>query len=329
MNEREIRIKKHLSDFFRDSAQRAKQKNCALCGAECSSFSNSHSVPQFVMKRIAVQGKFVTFSDIVGLPNSKNGINNTWTFHVICSKCENHYFKDYEQETVLLEPPSNKIMAEIALKNSLLMLHKYRIDRESNNKSINLGTFVGETDVLPIMNTLDIENTSFDIKRSKKIIDNNLKSGYHLVYYNLLDWVTPMAFQGSICVYRSFDGKIINQIYSESKNIRMQQLHVTVFPLKEKTAVMMFFHKDDRNYIPFERQFHKMSDDDKLQYINYLIFKYTEHMMISPRIDCNILKDNNLLDLCEECTHNLFSYDRTIGPSDIPNFLSPTLSVGA
>ena len=74
----------------------------------------------------------------------------------------------------MLAEPTNKMMAEIALKNSLLMLYKYRIDRETDQQAIAMGAFVGEIDVLSIMNTLDVENMDFEIRRSKKIIDNSL-----------------------------------------------------------------------------------------------------------------------------------------------------------
>lgn len=327
MTEREINIQKQVSHFLRRAEVRAKQENCVLCGSKCLSFANSHSVPRFVIKRIAVEGKLKTFSDIVGMHNNKNGVNNSWTFHIICSSCENKYFSAYESEASLLKEPTNIMMAQIALKDSLLMLHKYRIDCESNKEAIKIGAFVGETDVLPIMNTLDIADTCFEIKRSKKIIDNKLKSGYKLIYHRVLDWVSPIAFQSEMCLYRNIDGTIINQIYSESKDVRMQELHVGVYPLKAKTVVMVFAHKDDRNYVAFDRQFQRLEDNEKLEYVNYLIFKYTEHALISPSIDPIVLKADKLVKLCKQGNHNDFGYGEEILPCEIPNFLSKEYSL--
>lgn len=322
MTDDEIKIQKQISDFFRQAERNSKQPCCAICGEECSSYAKSHSIPQFIMKNIAVNSKFKTFSDIVGRHSSKNAVANAWTFHIICTKCENKYFSDYENEETLLKEPTNLIMAEIALKNVLLMLSKYRVGSETNKEAIKIGAFTGETDVLDIMNTLDIENMCFEVRRSRKIIDKKLKSGYKLIYYKKLDWVTPIAFQSAMCLYRSIDGTIINQIYSESKDIRMQQLHICVFPLKEQSVIMVFVHKDDRNYILFERQFLKLDETKKLEYINYLIFKYTEHMLISPSIDSMILNTDKLVDLCHETNANLFGWGQNVLPSEIPNFLS-------
>lgn len=322
MTEKEIEVKKQVAKIFKTSEQRAKRNCCALCSKQCLSFANSHSVPRFVIKRVAVNGKLKTFNDIVGLYNNKNGVNNAWTFHIICSECENNNFSSYEDENAMLAEPTNKMMAEIALKNSLLMLYKYRIDRETDQQAIAMGAFVGEIDVLSIMNTLDIENMDFEIRRSKKIIDNSLKSGFKLIYYKKLDWTAPMAFQSELCLYKNIDGSILNDIYNESKKVRMQFMHICVFPLKKRTVVMVFVHKDDRNYVPFERQFSKLDEDKKLEYINYLIFKYTEHALISPQIDPLVLKSDQLVDLCEESHVNFWGFGQKILPSEIPNFLS-------
>ena len=327
MTNEETAERKYVSDFFKAAERRAKQDRCVLCGKLCSSFANSHSIPRFVIKRIAVEGKLKTFNDIIGLRSRRNSVNNSWTFHIICSECENRNFSTYEDEDALLQVPTNKILAEIALKNSLLMLHKYRVDCESEKESIRIGAFVGETDVLPIMNALNISDVSFEIRRSKKIIDKELKSGYKLLFYKVLDWVSPLAFQSSMCVYKNLDGSVLNQIYNESKNIRMQQLHVCVFPLSNKTAIMVFVHKDDRNYVAFEKRFNRLSDDDKVEYINYLIFKYTEHALISPAADIRLLQDEKLIDLCEEFAENAFGYGQVVLPGEIPNFLSSEFAI--
>lgn len=327
MTEREIKVKKQVSKIFKTSEQRAKRDHCVLCGKRCSSYANSHSVPQFVIKRVAVNGKLKTFSDIVGLYNNKNGVNNSWTFHIICSECENNNFSSYEDEKAMLTEPSNKVMAEIALKDALLLLYKYRIDRETDKQAVDLEIFVGETDVLPIMNSLDTDNMEFEIRRSKKIIDKNLKSGYKLIYYKQLDWIAPIAFQSALCMYKNIDGCVINDIYSESQRIRMQFLHICVFPLTDKTVVMVFVHKDDRNYVPFERQFSKLDENKKLEYINYLIFKYTEHALISPQINPLVLRSDKLVDLCEESHANSLGLGHGVLPSEIPNLLSEEFAI--
>lgn len=312
-------LERQMSDFFRSAERKSKEETCALCGCRASSFKNSHSVPQFVLRRIDQDGKLKTFSDIVGMKNHKNGIKNSWTFHIICEECENSYFKEYENEEALLNVPSNRMLAQMALKDSLLLLSKYRIDRYTDQQAVAMGAFSGEVDVLPIMNQLNKNNMDFEIRRSRKIIDNNLKSGFRLIYHTLLDWVAPMAFQSAMCVHYNIDGQVLNDVYDESETNRMQFLHIAVFPLKEKTAVMVFFHRDDRNYISFERQFLKLTDKEKLEYINYLIFRYTEHALLSPLVD---ISNERLADLCEENENTIIDPDSSVLPNEIPNFLA-------
>ena len=91
-----------------------------------SSFCNSHSIPQMVLKTIATKGKLLQPGLLMDseIFDNEKGINNTGTFHFICRECDGKYFKTYEDPKNLLEYPSDKIMAEIALKNMLLMLSK-------------------------------------------------------------------------------------------------------------------------------------------------------------------------------------------------------------
>jgi len=86
---------------------------------------------------------------------------------------------------------------------------------------------------------LDIRDYYFDFKRAKKIIDKDLKSGYIILYYKVLNYVTPIAMQGPIVVHRDFDGEIVNDINNFNPSIRMQQLQVGVFPLKKTTAIII------------------------------------------------------------------------------------------
>ena len=54
--------KKFMSRLVKSSKQKAKLKVCPLCGKEQTSFCNSHSIPQFVLNNIAVNGKLLQFA---------------------------------------------------------------------------------------------------------------------------------------------------------------------------------------------------------------------------------------------------------------------------
>ena len=52
------------------------------------------------------------------------GIKKSGTFHFICRECDALYFQDYENKEALLNDPTDKMLAEIALKSMLQMLSK-------------------------------------------------------------------------------------------------------------------------------------------------------------------------------------------------------------
>ena len=54
----------------------------------------------------------------------EKGIKNSCTFQFICRECDSKLFSDYEDEISLCKLPTRRMMAEIDVKNSLLMLYK-------------------------------------------------------------------------------------------------------------------------------------------------------------------------------------------------------------
>ena len=59
----EVSFNKWISRLNAKARQNAKRDSCYVCKKPCTSFCNSHSVPQFCLRRIAVDGK-VYISDI-------------------------------------------------------------------------------------------------------------------------------------------------------------------------------------------------------------------------------------------------------------------------
>ena len=136
MDEKKVKNRKDANMILKQSRIAGKRQTCALCGNICSSFCNSHTIPSFIIQRIATNGHVLLpseFSLYIDRYSKKEfdkwtdaikGVNNTWTFHSICCNCDKKYFGDYESVDALKGPLSNKMMAEITLKNTLLQLDK-------------------------------------------------------------------------------------------------------------------------------------------------------------------------------------------------------------
>ncbi len=127
-----IECRKEFSDNMRRARAAAKSDYCLLCGKPLTRFCNSHSVPQFALKSIAQNGKVIISSVVLGNESIDidAGINNAGTFHLICNECDNTFFRDYETPDKLQGNITDKMLAEIAIKNFLLCIHRKHVVNE-------------------------------------------------------------------------------------------------------------------------------------------------------------------------------------------------------
>lgn len=66
MDEKVIENRKKLWEIIKEARRRSKPSKCILCGKEQTSFCNSHSIPQFVLRAIEDNGKFLWMNSIIG-----------------------------------------------------------------------------------------------------------------------------------------------------------------------------------------------------------------------------------------------------------------------
>ena len=329
-----VQTRKILSDFRRKSQISAKQTKCLICGKDTSSFCNSHSVPRFVLHNVAKDGKVINAAYALELDfvDQADGIKRSGTFYLICNECDRLLFADYENELSLLELPGNLLLAEIDVKDALLQISKRHYEIELYSLLQKEYNRYENKELLDTIHELDLRDYMFDYRRAKKIINKRLKSGYIITYTTLLPYVVPIAAQTGITLIRDLNGNIVNDIYDTSPTARMQTLHICIFPLSSSTRVIIFHHRDDRNYIHFDTQFSRLDSAEKLRLVNYLLFEYSENYFASPTIKNVLSTDENLKRLCEKNGDlpnlgfvNLEDIEKepdTIPIEKVPNFLS-------
>ena len=294
-----VKLKKEYSSLMKRARELTKEDCCFLCKKKVSSFCNSHSIPQFVMKNVSYNGKVLVGENSISkealLLDDIKGINNSWTFFSICNECDNVYFKNYENESNLdISKIDNEIMAEIALKNFLQMIYKRKIEKKIDELLSPI--FINED----VTKKLDLRDFTRDLNRAKNIIDKNLKSGMKIIFYRELDYVVPIAVQQTLSVYKDYRGYIVNDVLNAPDSEILHVAHIAVFPLKHKSVILVFSHKDDTNWRVLQRSIELLNYDDQLIYVSYLIFKFTENYVISPRIDNNFINNENLIKLSKE-----------------------------
>lgn len=337
-----IYMREILSNYKTIATANAKSDICYLCQKKSSSFCKSHSVPQFCLRNIAVEGKVYYINTILEnefIPISE-GIGRAGVFKIICRDCDSKWFQDYENQSSYGKTITEQMMAQIALKDSLLMLSKRFYERELYKLVANESEFASAVASYQLRNIeadiIDYQKIFYHAKALCRINQEKFKSNYRLVFYQELDYVVPLAFQGPIALRFGFDKKVINDIYNTSPKYRIQNIHIGVFPLKNKTVVFLFYEKKDDRYRRFFKDFRKYSVRDRLEIINYIIFLYSENFFLSPNLDVKIFNDESFKSIvrCETdiITESPISKDKMSkynlqNWNNIPNFLSKEFAI--
>lgn len=331
-----IEYKKEINLIMQQARAMAKPEHCLLCGEPQTGFCNSHSVPRFTLKSIAESGKVFLATKILGTESFdvESGVNNSGTFHLICNKCDGTFFQDYESQDNMLNNVTDKMLAEIVVKDILLQLDRknivkyfYKIWQQHKH------TFLNPEDLYATLE-FDIKNYTEEMNFHKDIALNSVTGGYQILHYEILPYKIPIAFQSAIALDRDIEGLKVNDLHDfPDMNYRFQHLHIAGFPMEKSSCILAFYHKRDKRYRKLRHQFNSVSENTKLQYLNYLIFAYTENYFISKRILTELETNTKLKQLSSEANgrpnFGLFDEHNSYGAgyipvsmNDIPNFLS-------
>lgn len=317
-----IGYKRAMSEFNKTAKIEAKPDSCYICGKPMMSFCNSHTIPQYCLKEIDVEGKLLTTAALIGgnLIDSEVGIAGAATFKRVCRQCDSEYFKLYETPETLLSEPTSQVLGQIAAKNLLREISKGRLE-------LGLHTALGERsnpefDTMMAVRAVDMKEDEKAFKTAVRVGGSEKPSkAYHLVYYKLLPYVVPFAFQQMISPMADFNGGLINNSYNPSTNYRMEPIHICILPSKGATAVLMFRSENANRYRKFEQQFRSLSEQAKLLSIVKLLFAYSEDVLLSKKLPQSVLKNEELAYLAR-MNHSYFGFANS--PNDYKKHIYET-----
>ncbi|GAA0696943.1 hypothetical protein GCM10008904_01200 [Paraclostridium ghonii] len=294
--------KKEFGHIMTQTRKRAKGDRCLHCKEKKSSFCNSHSVPAFCLRNISTNGAVYYSNTLINIPllDEEKGIKNAGTFQIICKECDSTIFQEYENPDNYEKEATPKMLAQIAMKNFLRHIGK-RINDHA------LYEIIGEKNPLALdfvrkmhsIQDAELEEYKRDYEKAKRLSEINCNEEYYQFYHEKLDYVVPLAFQGSIALVTDLDGEVLNDIYDKDRKYRIQNLHICIFPLKDTSIVMMFMDSNDKRYMNFYKKFNKLSHEDKLSLVNYIVFLYSEDVFLSKEIPDEVLKDKKLVELSQ------------------------------
>ena len=294
--EEKLQRDKALSRNISEARKRAKRDTCMYCGKQATSFCNSHSVPRFVLDNIDVTGEVLSHNAILHLPTSalkeNPGLKKAGTFQMICEDCDHVIFRDYEnpESYSISSSLSSDILAQIALKNYLFVIAKRRFEIELRKiTQEKVGFDIGQEEIEVLK--MDLHNYTNKYRKAKNAVTKKSNS-YYMFYYKLLDYVVPIAYQGVVALSVGLNGQVINDVYNYNPKYCVSDLHICVFPLKSKTAIMLFIENGDKRYRKFYKEFDKLPVEEQLGIINYILFLYTEDYFASKSIYDELQNDS-------------------------------------
>lgn len=324
---------KNIKNIKNRLAKEAKRSTCCLCGKECSSFCNSHSIPQFILENLSKSGEYKNFAALSDFNLTKNttGKNNAGTFHIICKECDSKYFKDYENPNLyssLEQEFEQPILYQIAIKNLLFLIdkaneeisslvaHKTITSTISNNTiSQNIDNYV-QLQALAALKRLEFVETNF---LYDKYCYDNYKLGFEIVLQKELKYKVPLAFQLAVPIAIGISGEKINDF----KEIT-HYMHLCIFPLKNTSLILLFCHSVGTEYNTFKNDFKNKTLREQLEKINYIVFSYSEDYFINDNIYERIKNDENLKIICKQC--DSLDLSKTFSKK-IPNILDKEYSI--
>lgn len=262
-------------------------------------FCNSHSVPAFCLRTIAKRGEVLTLNAILDNPllKEKKGINNAGTFQLLCRDCDSRIFADYENPYNYESVPTQAMLGQIALKNYLKLINKRKVELQMSKVTLDvLGVGNLYMDMKQDVNRMDLEEYVVGYNKARHSLVKNDTNAYHLCYYKKLGYTVPIAFQASLALVFDLEGNLINNIYCRKKEYKLQNIHLCVFPLDNSSIVMMFVNAKEKRYRKFYKQLNKLSLEEQLNLVTYIMFMYSEDMYFSDLIYDAAQKSHALFD---------------------------------
>lgn len=339
-----ILLRKQMSSFLKQARENAKLDKCFYCGKNNPQICNSHSVPEFLLKNIAIDGELLYTNLLVNIPTEKEkkGLNEAGTFRIICRECDSKIFKSYENPENYLTLPTPKMLAEISLKNYLHVISKRLIENELFKQAHTLTANPLMLDYMSKklkINQLDLSEYRKAYEKAKRIAIKNWENEYYIIFFKKLDYVVPIAYQSNIALICDIEGNIINDIYNTDEKYKIQDIQLCIFPLKDSSIILLFMDNNNKRYSKFNKQFKRLDDEEKLELLNYIIFKYSEDIFFSKKIEETMTSSEELKRVIRSTaditcsTYNLLgekiNYDKAVreefnlnNKKDIPNFLS-------
>lgn len=298
-----INHKKSVNKRIKDAKKRIKPVKCPLCGRPLGKTCNSHSVPRMILETISKDGYLYNKNKVDNLEffEQKSGINKTGTFFYICNSCDNSFFVDYEKPEAIHEPPNDKMLVEIAIKNLLQKMQAKAFEKAIFRYDpiiLKLQIIVDREAAIRTFE-LDYKDYEWYLQKFKRIKEKEEDGEFNIIYRTVLDYEVPIAAQECFTIYKDRNGNMINDPNLDDSD-KVQVVHFCIFPFQGKTTVLLFYYHEDSSYDILKKQFEDASDEENLKYVNYYMLALGENYFYSAKIRDEFFTNSNLKKISRE-----------------------------
>lgn len=293
--------------MVQDSRKAAQPGSCLICGAPLSKPCYSHTVPQYCLREIAADGKVLTLSEILktNLTESKKGIKQAAIFRSVCRKCDNEFFKEYETPGALIDEPSDAMLGQIAAKDLLRLIYKDRQELYTADLMESLSDYFQSSKAVK---SLDLPENEASLNKALSAAKGiNSTNCFHVIFHQVLPYIVPIAFQGSIVPISGYGGDLINDVFNPNPQYKIQSLHIAILPSNGRTVVLMFHEKSFKRFRNLERDFEERSLADKLSTVLKIILAYSDEFFLSPKLPESVLRMQGLVALTRR--NDIYAYN--------------------
>ena len=307
-----MRMNREKREKFSEINSKVKEvlvtNKCFLCGKQMSSPCNSHVVPRFVLKSLAEHGMLFYGQTLMrnnDFIKCEKGINNAFTFHLICSKCDNSYFSGYETPAFISEFDSydwqkkQRLCCEIAVKSLLANISVKRYQSTFVKTCYGFGGIGFDLDLV------DCQKKLVEVKKCK----NSKEKKINIIYSRLLDYETKLACQCVLAIVKDLEGNVCFDMHDFVSTSVSNYLYLSIFPYEGKTRLLLFnfIHEKEDNNTKLINQFYNLCEEDKLKFIFVALTMHSEQFFISPSLNEIIKKDKKLVRMYSETDNNFLS----------------------
>lgn len=300
MNSSIIAKQKIYKEIYKKAKELSKPSRCLICEKETSSICNSHVVPAFILREISEDGHIAYGYSLFGEDTvyGTTGINNAHTFHLICKKCDNEFFKDYESPNRIFNfdkfsiCEQQRILGNIAIKNHLSHIYSKAVAHNYYKIALNI-----KTDNFPSARKIDILEHIQYINKIKNY-DYDSEVPFQIIFNKTLDRKVSIASQTLICLIYDLKKRKVFEQRDLSINNKCEYLYLNVFPYENKTKIILYIEKEIVGHNKtFIEDFTKLTDGEKIHLLFILMILYSEQFYINPKLKEKMLKDRKICEL--------------------------------